>query len=210
MKPRRGSGNSDTPEAKAAMPGTPPHPIPPRRREHSYEIVEARLHHCGQMARMMRPQQRAAIIAAGFDPHRVMCERFRESSIRRAWLIDGRLAGIGGVTGTLLSPFGSVWVVPADWACREHPIALARVAARELDRIMQTHSEVATVLVGDDEPARRLAVFLGFHVGHDRARIGSNRDHRHAVIDRIASEPTLRIPIGDSYAIPLGYHESAT
>ena len=130
-----------------------------------FEIVEARLHHCGQMARLMRREQREAIARAGYDPHHELRSRFDSSSVCRALLIDGRLAALGGIVGTLLSPHGSVWVVLAEWASRAHPLTLARIAARQLDRIMQTYTEVASVLVGEDEPAHRLAVSLGFSVG---------------------------------------------
>ncbi len=155
-----------------------------------YEIVEARLQHCGQMVRLMRREQREAIGRAGYDPHRELRARFDKSAIRRALLIDGHLAALGGVMGTLLAPHGFVWLVLSEEACR-HPLALVRIARRELACVMATYRELATIVLADDAAARRFAIFLGFHVAEDEY-----------------GNPS-QIPIGRARATVMGFHEGS-
>jgi len=155
----------------------------------------------------MRREQRRIIIEAGFDPHRTLRDRYLESAICRVWLIDGRVAALGGICGSLLSPYGAVWLVLSE-DITAHPVAVARQARRQLAEVMTTYRELATVLVGDDPPARRLAAFLGFHIGHGGpgGRAGSRRE-RVGLADFIRDEPSLRVPIGNSYGVVMGFHE---
>lgn len=174
-----------------------------------YEIVEARRWHCGQMARRMRRGQREAIMAAGFDPHRALLARFNESRICRAWMVDGRLMALGGIVGSLLSIHGLVWLALAQEAS-DHAVPLVREARRQLADVMRTYEELATVLMGDDEPARRFAVWLGFHVGHTGpGQPAQGRQDRTMLAEFIRDEPSLRMPLGDSYAVAVGFHQDS-
>jgi hypothetical protein len=50
------------------------------------------------------------------------------------------------------------------WPC---PIALVKEARRQLGEITVAKRELATTIIGEDEAAKRLAVFLGFHVADE-------------------------------------------
>lgn len=175
----------------------------------SFEIIPAKPWHCGIIARKARAEHRAAVSALGIDLHRELAARFADTLEPKAWLIDGRVAALGGVLGTGLCAGGYVWLAITDEAAK-HPLALVREAKRQLDQVMSIRRELATVLLPTDKAALRLAAYLGFHVkdsglgspAHDRAgRIALRR--------YLEGATELRIAMGTGGAIPVGYHEEA-
>ncbi len=97
----------------------------------TFEIIEARPWHCGQMCRQLRHEHAQALVRMAVNSHREMKSCFDQSSYSRAWLIDGRLGAIGGVTGSLLDPAGYVWLAISQDAMR-YPKAVVREARRQL------------------------------------------------------------------------------
>lgn len=171
-----------------------------------FTIIPAKPFHCGQMCRLLRHEHAQAIAMLGIDSHREMRRLFDTSSFTRAWLIDGKMAALGGVVGNLLSPYGFVWLALTEQA-RRYPLAIIKEARRQLDYIMTTKKELATTVLDGDPAARRLAIFLGFHVAHDGpGQQAYSRSGRRHLARYIESDPDLRIPIGAGYAVALGYH----
>ena len=128
-----------------------------------YEMTECRRWHCGQMARRMRRADREAMLAVGCDPHREIVHRFQESAYRRAWLVDGELGAVGGVSGTLAASDGYIWMVVAESATR-HALALARMTLGQLATVSLTFRSVVSLMMAADERAIEFARFLGFCV----------------------------------------------
>lgn len=175
-----------------------------------FEVIEAKPFHVGKIVRHMRVEHRSAIESLGLDVHRELRSVFNDSAFRKAWLIDGRLAALGGVTGSVLSGLGYVWLVLAQDASR-HPKAIVREARRQLRLIMKTRTEIATTILPDDDGAQRLAIFLGFHVSHgDDGAPARTRAQRIGLRRLLKDRKSLHIPLGlgcDRFAIPMGYHE---
>jgi hypothetical protein len=171
----------------------------------TFEIVEARPHMCGKMARMLRGEHQRAAIRVGMDVHRSLRDIYMQSWYRKAWLLDGQLAGLGGVKGSMLSPAGFVWVALSERATR-YPGAIVREARAQLDYLMDFHAELHTTIIDGDEPAKRLAVFLGFHATDDgEGAAAYSRPGRRRLSEYLAQEAD-RIPFNGGYAIRLGYH----
>lgn len=132
----------------------------------TFQIVEGKARYCGQMSRLLRSAHRDAVTAIGVDAHRELRDRFEASAFRRAWLVDGRLGALGGVVGSPLATEGFVWLAIAESALR-HPIAVAREAGRQIDRLMKTRRALVTVALDDDPRALRFALRLGFEPMND-------------------------------------------
>lgn len=126
----------------------------------TFRVIEAKAWHCGQMARLLRSEHAQAIAMIGIDSHRELRDKFDLSSFRRAWLIDGSLAGLGGVTGARLAAEGFVWLALSN-AAMKYPIAIAKEARQQLDEIMETKRELVTTILDGDESSKRFAAFLG-------------------------------------------------
>jgi len=171
-----------------------------------FEVVEAKEFHCGQILRRLRIEHREAIERVGANSHRELRALFDSSYLRRAWLIDGKLAALGGVSGSILSHYGFVWIALSNEAMR-YPVALIREVKRQIESVMATKSQLVTTIVGGDEAAKRFAVFLGFHCDHEG--FGSpafSKFSRRNLANYLETTPDLRVPIGKGYIIPMGYH----
>lgn len=130
-----------------------------------FRSIDARTFHLGRMARRMREDDAAAAAAMGVNVHAQMHSIFNASAYRKAWMIDGSLAAIGGVIGTLASSSGFLWLLLSKEAQR-HPRALVRDARRHVAEIMETYTDLTTTVTRGDEAARRFATHFGFRLKH--------------------------------------------
>lgn len=169
----------------------------------SFNIRDAKVQDCGKIARMLRPEHNASYVRVGISTHREMRSTFDRSYYRKAWEIDGYLAGIGGLMGSTLSPRAFVWLALTDRATR-YPLEMIREARRQLADFMVTKNELVTTVHADDPAAQRFAVFLGFHVGDQPP--AETHFGRKTLQEYILSEPKVRIPFGKSHLIRMGYH----
>ena len=152
---------------------------------------------------MLRPAHDAACVRVGLSTHRELRRTFDQSYIRRAWLIDGALAGLGGLVGSTLSPRAHIWLALTDRATR-YPLEMVREARRQLADFMATKNELVTTVHADDPAAQRFALFLGFHVGDQPA--AETHFGRKTLQEYILSTPEIRIPVGKSHLIRMDYH----
>lgn len=127
------------------------------------QIVEAQPWHVGQIVRRLREEHRGLLFGMGVSAHRELRDAYEASMWRKAWLVDGRLMGIAGITGTVSSGDGNVWLAVSEEALKR-PIALARLVLRGLEEIMLVKRHLTTLVLKDDRAAVRFAYFLGFHV----------------------------------------------
>ncbi len=126
-----------------------------------FEIIEGREHHCGQISRLLRLGHREIVARFGIDTHRELRARFDDSAFRRAWLIDGHLAALGGVTGPLLASSGFLWLAISNRAMK-YPVAMVREAKSQLEVICEIKRELVTTIMDGDEESKRFAIFVGF------------------------------------------------
>lgn len=174
-----------------------------------FTIIEARPWHCGQMTRLMRLEHQKAIAMIGIDSHRELRARFDASAFRRAWLINGKLAALGGVTGSRLEPSGMVWLALSNETLH-YPLEIVREARRQLDEIMILKRELITLILDGDESSRRFAVFLGFHAAQPECgKPAVSRFGRRDVLHFLQSDFVERIALGNSSAIAMKYQGRA-
>ncbi len=174
----------------------------------TFGIVEMKSYHVGRICRRLRVEHQIALARVGRSVHAELKSTFDQSSFRRAWLIDGKLAAVGGVIGPIAASTGYIWLAIAEDATR-YPIAMMKEARRQLDNIMVTKHELATTIIGGDEAAKRLAIFLGFHVMDDGPGAPAfSISGRRTLAEHLDAASDIRIPIGGGYAIPMGYHSA--
>lgn len=128
-----------------------------------FEIVQGKMHHCGRIVRTLREEHKAPLINLGLNPHHQLRICFDDSAFCKAWLIDGKLAGIGGVTGPFSASDGYIWLALSQEATH-YPIEIIREARRQLEMIMQTKRFLTTSLIDADRVSVRFAERLGFKV----------------------------------------------
>lgn len=161
------------------------------------------------MARMLRLEHHSAIASLGIDSHRELAGRFASSSFRRAWLIDGKLAALGGVTGTALSAYGLLWLAVSHWSVH-YPLAMVKEARRQLAEIMGVKRVLATTILENDETSKRFAIFLGFVPDAEQElRPASSRYGRRALLDAFEQNEDGRIAVGSGHVVVMSYREAA-
>src|ERR1035437_6577661 len=126
-----------------------------------FEIVEAKAWHCGAMSRILRLEHQKAVAMIGLNSHREIRAAFGDSIFRKAWLIDGKLAALGGVTGPAISPFGMVWLTFSN-AAMKYPMAIIKETRRQISEIMLVKRLLGCTIAECDETSERFAIFLGF------------------------------------------------
>lgn len=171
-----------------------------------FEIIKAQPWHCGTILRHLRAEHREAVARMSLHAHRELRDMFDQSPLKRAWAFEGRLVALAGVSGTLLSPAGFLWLAMTEEATK-HPLSVVQEAKRFIADAMVTKTELATTILGGDEAAKRLAIFLGFHSGHEgMGRPAYSRGDRRTLSRFVENDPDIRIPVGNGYVIALGYH----
>lgn len=170
-----------------------------------FSVIEAKAWHCGQMARILRAEQTRALTNAGIDVHREMRHSFDESCYRRAWLIDGNLAALGGVVGSPLEINAYVWVAVSRLAQR-YPLAMIKEFRRQMIYARATHDMLVTSILPEDGQSLRFAVFMGFHAARSgRGQAALSKMSRHDLARFLEDEPDIRIPVGTGYAMAVAY-----
>lgn len=129
----------------------------------TFRIVGSKVHHCGAMIRRLRADHPQAE-----NMHAELRRAFYASAFTRSWLIDGRVEALGGVTGTMVSSGGTIWLAVSERATR-FPTMLAREAVRQMREVMRTRRHVSAITVWGDDRAHRFAEFLGFDLQRDLA-----------------------------------------
>jgi hypothetical protein len=129
----------------------------------NFQTVRAKRADCFKIARILRPEQRAAMIALGLRPFEEFQDAYDNTFAPVAWLIDGELAAVGGVAGIAVSTFGFAWLGLAEHATA-YPVSIVKEAMRQFWYILSVKRHIITSLVPDDEAAWRFADFFGFDV----------------------------------------------
>ncbi len=170
------------------------------------DIVPAKLHHCGILARFLRVEHAALLMRTNVPIHRELRDTFERSYYRRSAFVDGHLAGMWGCEGSLISSQGMVWLAMSQYAVK-FPMTALRLAKREIDHLAKTKTELLTTLLPDDEPAHRLALFLGFEAldsfGGGRARC---RRTRSTLMRHLRTNPDFLVNAGTAKQIGVVWH----
>lgn len=127
-------------------------------------IAEAKIGHAGMIARRLRAADREEILALYGDCRKAIRHCFMVSCIRRVAFVDGEIAAMWGVTGTLLSQTANVWLVTTP-AIERIPFSFAKEARRELAEFMETREAVRGHVFAGYERAVRFMKMMGFSVG---------------------------------------------
>jgi len=168
-----------------------------------FSLIDGRAHHCGQIVRKMRAKQQEAMMKAGVSLHAEVRSRFHSSCYTKAWLIDGELAALGGAIGSLGGSACFIWLVTTEKATL-HPTAMVRAVQGQIAYLSSAYRILNTVLIGADEPSKNFAAFLGFSPDGYGAM---SRYGRRSVLDIIDNTPEIRIPFGETFAVPVSYSE---
>lgn len=169
------------------------------------KVIEGRRYHCGRMSRLLRGAHLEALARTGLSVHHSLRRTFDGSYFRRAILIDGELAALGGVEGDWLATSGFVWLTLTRRAVL-HPLPVVRAIHGILDEMMENKVELHTAILDGDEAAVRFAAFLGFQVeGFGPGSRVYSMAGRRRFVRYVQDNPDLHHAIGNGTAVPFIY-----
>jgi hypothetical protein len=126
-----------------------------------FSLIDAKPWHAGQMSRILRREHAGIIMAMGRPIHSELRHALDDSYDAQAWFVNGHLAGLGGVSATLASSLGRVWLALSDDAMH-YPIAIVKTLTNKIESLLEVHDELATTSLIGDAPSQRLLKFVGF------------------------------------------------
>ena len=126
-----------------------------------FDIVETRAQHIRELARRMRSEDRSEMFCAGCRPLNTLWGLWRDSSLCRTALLEGRVVAVWGCEGTALETEGRPWLFTTP-IVELVPITFYRQTQMEVAEMLATRRRLsAHVLASYD---RSVAFFsrLGF------------------------------------------------
>jgi hypothetical protein len=129
------------------------------------EVRDAIAEDCAALAKTMRPEDMAEVLASGgFTPLRALVASRKASADTRVLLVDGEVAAMWGVVPLPMDGAGAVWLLTGT-AVDRAPTAFLRKCREELGRIRATWALLVNFIDARHAKALRWARWLGFEVG---------------------------------------------
>lgn len=116
---------------------------------------------CSRLAANLRAADRAEVQAAGMSSYKAVGKAFRSGIMTRTAFVDGEIAAMWGLGGTLLSDVGHPWLLTTA-AVERIPVTFLKVARRELAAMVVTRRLLRNWVAADYAGAVRLLEVLGF------------------------------------------------
>lgn len=141
-----------------------------RHGRHAVEIAPSVESDCSLLAAKMRAADRAEVQAAGLSSIRAITRSFRGGMMCRTAFVDGEIAAMWGLGGTLVSDVGHPWLLTTA-AVERLPLTFVRTARSEVAAMLALRRKLQNWVAADYAAAIRLLEVLGFTL-HDPAPFG--------------------------------------
>jgi hypothetical protein len=128
------------------------------------ELITATEAHARELIRSLRVADRAEIVAAGSRPGQAVLASWRDAVIRRAALVDGEVAAIWGVSGSLLGGVGVPWLLTGSPCERVLPLQFARIYRAEVVSMLGLFTRLENFVDATYIGAIRMLILAGFRL----------------------------------------------
>lgn len=101
------------------------------------EIVDSTHKHVKELAKTLRPKDRLEAEGLGLNPEQGLFYAFRWALWRRTALVDGQVAAMWGLHGSLLGNLGRPYLITGEAVNLIHPVKFARIYKQEVETMKQ-------------------------------------------------------------------------
>jgi len=129
-----------------------------------YQIVPAQLNHVSMLADKLRRGDKLELTSVGMSPNRALFKAFRGSIIRRTAFVDGDIACMFGVGGSVLSGVGYPWLLTSE-AIERVPFSFVREGRREVAKMQAMFPLLENYVLASYVQACGFLLILGFDLG---------------------------------------------
>lgn len=134
-------------------------------------IVETRPEHIRMMAESMHERTSSTALRIGVSPRKALWRSYKQSIICRTAFINGKIAAVWGLAGTLMGETGYPWLVMAPVA-DDYPFKVAFIYRQELKRMQGMFPVLEDFVDETHDKAIRLLELMGFTIGTERIQAG--------------------------------------
>ena len=149
----------------------------------THQIVTARLEHVRAIVRTMRPMDRAEIEGMGLCVRHTLHHLWRNSSLRKAALVEGEVAAVWGLEGPMLDDVGMPWAFTAP-AVERARLAFYRETRAEIEAMLHVKRRLQTYVLADYARAIRFFGRFGFQFCEPAPLVAGGPTFRRMILER--------------------------
>ena len=115
------------------------------------------------LAANLRPADRNEVVSLGVDPRRGIRENYRNAMLRKTYLVDGSLAAMSGLCGSMLGDIGYPYLLTTK-AVERVPVTFVKLAREGIADMLRHKLRLEGLVAAEYEGACRLLEVLGFRL----------------------------------------------
>ena len=127
--------------------------------------------HLREMAIAMQEDSAETAYKMGMTPLKALWYSYRKSIICRSVFIEGKIAAIFGLSGSVFSDTGEPWLILAP-TVEDYPFKTAFIYKKELQKMNAIFPLLQEWVPEDNEKSIRLLTLMGFKVSKNRVQVG--------------------------------------
>lgn len=128
------------------------------------EIVPTTPEHLRELAKTLRPEDEAEILAFGLTPEKALWRAFKSATIRKTAFIDGRIAAMWGCIGTFMGHTGRPFLLTSSEVHKISPLKFARIYLAEVKEMLTSYDKLSSIVDANHSAAIRLLGIVGFEL----------------------------------------------
>lgn len=132
------------------------------------EIVPSTIEHTKELSETIRLPDRLEAERLGFTHEEAILDSFNSAVIRKTCLVDGKVAAMFGVIGTLFGKIGVPYFITSTTADIVSPLVFARTYKREFNILKNYFESFENIVDSEYHGAIRLLKIVGFTIHKPR------------------------------------------
>lgn len=148
------------------------------------------------LAANLRAGDREEVDAWGVSARDGIRRNFRHAVLRRTYLVDGEIAGMSGLCGTMLGDIGMPYLMTAPCA-EKMPLAFVKHASAAVAQMLRHRRRLEGYVAANYTKACRLLEMLGFELSEPRPVGPRGASFRTFVMTRQDQDGCQQVPHGN-------------
>lgn len=142
------------------------------------ETVDAQASHVALLRQNLRPNDANEILRLGVSIEKALWRSYRNSVYRKSAFIDGKIAAMWGVIGSMLTDEGTVWLLTSPEVYKISPLKFCRIYQEQVKEMLKIFPVLSNYVDIHYVSAIRLLENTGFKV-YDVEPIGLSDNSYH-------------------------------
>lgn len=134
-------------------------------------IVDTAPYHLREMAQTMQADSANTAKKMGLTPLKALWSSYRQSLICKSAFIDGKLAAIWGISGSMFGEIGKPWLVLTP-ETQQHPMRVAFRYKKEINKMLNMFPILEEWVPETNEKSIKMLELMGFKVSKNTVKIG--------------------------------------